>query len=81
MPRKFVDLSIPLETGVASDPPFMLPEIDYFDHSMTAGQMADFFPGLQRGTCREATDGRSRRSGSRATTEPISTRRITIIRL
>ena len=49
MPRKFVDLSIPLETGVAYDPPFMLPEIDYFDHSMTAGQMADFFPGLQRG--------------------------------
>lgn len=48
MPR-FIDLSVPLEAGVASDPPVMLPEIDYLTHAQTAGQMAAFFPGLQPG--------------------------------
>ena len=47
MPRRFVDISVPLEAGVASDPPIMLPEIDYLDHKMTAGQIASFFPGLK----------------------------------
>jgi len=46
MARRFVDISIPLEAGVASDPPIMLPQIDYLDHKMTAGQIAGFFPGL-----------------------------------
>ncbi|MCM2562912.1 cyclase family protein [Lutimaribacter sp. EGI FJ00015] len=47
MPRRFVDISVPLEAGIASDPPIMLPEIDYLDHKMTAGQIAGFFPGLK----------------------------------
>ena len=34
-PRKFIDISVALESGIPSDPPIMLPEIDYFDHSMT----------------------------------------------
>ena len=46
MARRFVDISVPLEAGVASDPPIMLPQIDYLDHKMTAGQIAGFFPGL-----------------------------------
>lgn len=46
MPRRFVDLSVPLEADIASDPPMMLPEITYLDHSMTAPQMAGFFEGL-----------------------------------
>ncbi|MEE4347231.1 MAG: cyclase family protein, partial [Paracoccaceae bacterium] len=46
MARRFVDISIPLEAGVASDPPIMLPQIDYLDHKQTAGQIAGFFPGL-----------------------------------
>tara|TARA_R110002124_G_scaffold270552_1_gene439095 strand:- start:23561 stop:24346 length:786 start_codon:yes stop_codon:yes gene_type:complete len=46
-PRKFIDISVALESGIPSDPPIMLPEIDYFDHSMTAGQIASFFPGLK----------------------------------
>lgn len=46
MPRRFVDISVPLEAGIASDPPIMLPKIDYLDHKMTAGQIAGFFPGL-----------------------------------
>ncbi len=46
MPRRIVDLSVALEADIASDPPPMLPKIDYFDHGQTAGQMAGFFPGL-----------------------------------
>jgi kynurenine formamidase len=46
MPRRIVDLSVPLEMNIASDPPGMLPQIDYFDQKATAGQMTAFFPGL-----------------------------------
>ena len=48
MPRRFVDLSVPLETGVVSDPPIMLPEIEYMTHDQTAGQVMAFFPGLKK---------------------------------
>lgn len=46
MPRKFIDLSVPLEADIPSDPELMLPQIEYFDHKDTAAQMASFFPGL-----------------------------------
>ncbi|ABD54955.1 cyclase family protein [Jannaschia sp. CCS1] len=46
MPRRFIDISVALEAGIASDPPIMLPQIDYFTHAQTAGQVASFFPGL-----------------------------------
>jgi kynurenine formamidase len=46
MPRRFVDLSVPLETGIASDPPMALPKIDYIDHKASLGQILPFFPGL-----------------------------------
>ncbi len=48
MPRRYIDLSVPLETGIASDPPMALPEIDYFDHQQTAEQITSFFPGLTK---------------------------------
>ena len=48
MPRRFVDLSVPLETGVRSDPPIMLPEITYMTHDQTAEQVMSFFPGLTK---------------------------------
>ena len=48
MARRIVDLSVPLEAGIASDPPMALPKIDYFDHSQTAGQITAFFPGLKQ---------------------------------
>ena len=48
MPRRIVDLSVPLEMGIASDPPMTLPKIDYLDHQMTAGQILPFFPGLTK---------------------------------
>jgi kynurenine formamidase len=49
MPRRIVDLSVALETDIASDPPPMLPRIDYVDHKQSAEGMAQFFPGLQAG--------------------------------
>lgn len=48
MARRYIDLSVPLETGIASDPPQMLPEITYFGHTETADQITAFFPGLTR---------------------------------
>lgn len=42
MPRRFVDISAPLKAGIRSDPPDMLPEIEYLDHHRTAPQMADY---------------------------------------
>jgi kynurenine formamidase len=47
--RTFIDISVPLEAGLPSDPPMMLPEIEYFDHDQTVGQIQSFFPGLQVG--------------------------------
>lgn len=47
MARRIVDLSVPLEAEIASDPPPMLPKINYVDHKMSACQVADFFPGLK----------------------------------
>ena len=48
MPRKFIDLSVALETGIVSDPPMALPEIEYVDHAMSADQICSFFPGLDK---------------------------------
>ncbi|TMV05694.1 cyclase family protein [Ruegeria sediminis] len=48
MARRYIDLSVPLETGIASDPPIVLPEIEYLSHQQTAGQIMSFFPGLKR---------------------------------
>lgn len=48
MPRRYVDLSVPLEMGIVSDPPIMLPEIEYMTHDQTAEQVMSFFPGLKK---------------------------------
>lgn len=48
MTRRFVDISVALEADIQSDPEMMLPQIEYLDHSMTAGQVASFFPGLEK---------------------------------
>ena len=45
--KRFVDLSIALETGLPSDPPMMIPRVDYIDHAMGTASMLDFFPGLK----------------------------------
>ena len=48
MARRFVDLSVPLEMGIVSDPPIMLPQIEYLTHEQTAEQVMAFFPGLKK---------------------------------
>ncbi|MDP6706038.1 MAG: cyclase family protein [Alphaproteobacteria bacterium] len=46
MARRFVDISMPLENDVVSDPEPFGPKITYIDHEMSAAQMTAFFPGL-----------------------------------
>ena len=46
--KRFMDLSISIESALPSDPPMMIPEIDYVDHTEGAEQMKDFFPGLKK---------------------------------
>ncbi len=48
MARRIIDLSVPLETGIASDPPIALPQIEYFDHQATVEQITTFFSGLTK---------------------------------
>ena len=42
MTRRLIGISSPLMAGIASDPPHMLPEIDYLDHHQTAPAMAEY---------------------------------------
>ncbi len=46
--RKFVDISMPIENDVVSDPPPYGPKITYFAHDSTFDQLSPFFPGLKR---------------------------------
>lgn len=46
MMTRFIDLSISIEPDLPSDPPMMIPKIDYVDHKMGAEQMKEFFPGV-----------------------------------
>lgn len=43
MPRRFIDISVPLQSGIKSDPPTALPEIEYNDHAATAPAFVEFF--------------------------------------
>ncbi len=46
--RRYVDLSISIEANIPSDPPMMIPNIQYVDHAAGAEQMKEFFPGLAK---------------------------------
>ena len=46
--KRFVDLSISIEPDLPSDPPMMIPRIDYVGHAQGAEQMKDFFPGVTK---------------------------------
>jgi len=46
--RRFIDISVPLENGVVSDPPAYLPHIDYIDHRTSVSELTSFFPGLKQ---------------------------------
>lgn len=46
--RRYVDLSISIEANIPSDPPMMIPKVQYVDHAAGAEQMKEFFPGLAK---------------------------------
>jgi len=47
MSRQIIDLSIPLENEIVSDPVPFTPRISYLDHKMSVAQLYAFFPGLK----------------------------------
>ncbi len=56
MPRRLIDLSIPIENGVESDPPGAEPHIEYLSHKETTDTLTAFFPGL---TAKQLPDGQA----------------------
>ena len=40
MPRQFIDISVPLQSGQPTDPPHALPVVEYMDHHATAPRFA-----------------------------------------
>ena len=47
MARRIIDISVPLENGVRSDPDIFRPKIKYLGHKDTLADLAAFFPGLK----------------------------------
>ncbi len=43
MGRRIIDISVPLKAGIVSDPPHMLPQIEYIDHHASAPALAAYF--------------------------------------
>ena len=68
---RIVDLSVALKANIASDPPSMLPTIEYIDHKQGAQDFAMMFPGLKP---EHLPDGEARRSS--ASPSPPTTARI-----
>ena len=59
-PKRFIDLSISIEPELPSDPPMMIPKIDYINHESGAEQMKAFYSSLEAGPDRyREGDGQS----------------------
>src|SRR3954451_23752366 len=54
MPRKLIDISVPLRNDVTADPPGNHPAIQYIDHQQGLPRMLQFFEGL---TAQDLPDG------------------------
>ncbi|MFZ5634895.1 MAG: cyclase family protein [Bacillota bacterium] len=48
MPKKIIDLSVSIESGLPSDPEMMIPSIEYMNHEQGADSMCVFFPTATR---------------------------------
>lgn len=46
--KRFIDLSTAIEADLTSDPPDMIPQIEYSDHEAGAKRMVQYFPGLKK---------------------------------
>jgi kynurenine formamidase len=46
--RRFIDLSLAIESDLPSDPPGLIPKIEYVDHASGSQEMARFFQGVKR---------------------------------
>jgi kynurenine formamidase len=46
VPRRIIDISVPLQSDIASDPPGVEPRITYIDHKQSAPAVCAVFPGL-----------------------------------
>jgi kynurenine formamidase len=44
---RIIDLSVALKAGIASDPPSMMPSIEYRDHKEGVKELVGLFPGLK----------------------------------
>ena len=62
MPRRIVDISVALKAGIVSDPPYMLPQINYVDHAAGALNFMQVF-GVKKDQLPDGagTGGRERR--------------------
>jgi len=45
---KIIDISMPIENDVISDPAPFVPKVTYIDHKQSVDQIAGFFPGLKK---------------------------------
>lgn len=48
MNRKLIDISMPLENDILSDPPPYNPRINYINHQQSVNDITNFFPGLKK---------------------------------
>ena len=78
MARRFIDLSIYLETEVISDPPGMQPEITYIDHETGVKEWWLASQDSPQRSCPTPKAGRSKPSNSARTMAHTSTRPITL---